>query len=414
MSNSSHRHAADCLFGRFILLAAALFAAFLPGLAVAQEAPVAEDTSIYLRAPLENPGKSPSLWVSSYSQVLLRFDLSVLPAGTAGSSVGKATLRLWVYQLSVPGALDVRPVTHDWNEGRVRAATAPTMGPAVASAVPVTALHTFVLADVTSLVREWLNGTPNNGLALAVNAGAPWTSVFFPSKENVTVNFPAALEISLTGGEGQVGPQGPAGPTGPQGPAGPVGSQGPIGATGSSGPQGPQGPPVSFGGAWDGGTAYSTGEAVSFNGSSYISLVDSNAGNQPGTSPAQWALLVQQGGTGVMGPQGLQGTQGPQGPAGAAGSAGPQGAIGLQGPQGPQGPPVTFNGSWSNTTTYVTGDMVSFGGSSYISLVNANIGNQPNVSPASWGVLAQQGATGAAGAAGATGPHRREPRRGAS
>jgi hypothetical protein len=48
-------------------------------------------------------------------------------------------------------------------------------------------------------------------------------------------------------------------------------------------------------------------------------------------------------------------------------------------------------------------DAVSFGGSSYIA-VAANTGAEPDVSPASWNLLAQMGAAGSQGPAGGTGP----------
>jgi hypothetical protein len=92
---------------------------------------------------------------------------------------------------------------------------------------------------------------------------------------------------------------------------------------------------MSFDGAWDGGTTYDSLDVVSFNGSSYVSLVDGNTGNQPDSS-ADWALLAQKGDEGDQGPQGDQGIQGPQGDPGVQG---PPGAQGIQGPPGPPGPP---------------------------------------------------------------------------
>ncbi len=91
-------------------------------------------------------------------------------------------------------------------------------------------------------------------------------------------------------------------------------------------------------GAWDSGTSYATGDAVSFNGSSYISLIDSNTGNPPDTSPTDWDLIAQRGDTGATGPTGATGATGEQGPVGPQGPAGPTGAQGEQGPIGPQGP----------------------------------------------------------------------------
>jgi hypothetical protein len=53
---------------------------------------------------------------------------------------------------------------------------------------------------------------------------------------------PYTVEISLSGAQGEPGPQGPPGPEGPQGPIGTTGSQGPQGVIGPQGPQGTPGP----------------------------------------------------------------------------------------------------------------------------------------------------------------------------
>lgn len=166
----------------------------------------------------------------------------------------------------------------------------------------------------------------------------------------------ATFDVTV-GGVGPIGPQGPAGPQGPQGVPGPQGLQGQQGLTGLQGPQGaqglpgpqgpagaagamgPAGPPVSFQGTWQQANNYNLGDAVFYNGSSYISLVGNNTGNEPDTSLTQWALLAQQGGAGPQGQQGLTGEIGPQGPAGSAGATGPQGPQGATGAAGPQGVP---------------------------------------------------------------------------
>jgi hypothetical protein len=75
-------------------------------------------------------------------------------------------------------------------------------------------------------------------------------------------------------------------------------------------------------------------DAVSFDGSSYISLTDSNTNNSPATSPANWDLVALQGetgATGAPGEQGLVGPQGPQGEKGDTGAIGPPGANGTSG-----------------------------------------------------------------------------------
>jgi hypothetical protein len=94
---------------------------------------------------------------------------------------------------------------------------------------------------------------------------------------------------------------------------------------------------VTFLGAWSAATTYATGDAVSFNGSSYISLTNGNINNQPDSSPANWSLLAQAGATGATGPSGAQGATGAQGPTGAAGATGPSGANGTNGTNGANG-----------------------------------------------------------------------------
>jgi hypothetical protein len=179
-----------------------------------------------------------------------------------------------------------------------------------------------------------------------------------------------AYEFDVTygavGPQGAIGPPGPAGPTGPMGLPGAPGAQGPAGPAGPTGPagsQGSQGPPVSFRGNWATSTTYAIGDAVFFGGSSYISLVIGNQGNEPDTSPTQWAVLAQQGATGATGAQGptgpmglpgAPGVQGPAGPAGFTGPAGPQGPAGPIGPQGPAGGIQSFavNGDYPSGSSW--------------------------------------------------------------
>ena len=157
--------------------------------------------------------------------------------------------------------------------------------------------------------------------------------------------------------------------------------------------------------------------AASASAASTFVLLDSKENQETSRPPALDITL--------FGPQGPQGAAGPQGPQGATGATGAQGPVGAVGPQGPigltgatgatggtgatgaQGPPVTFKGTWSGVPAYAIGDSVFFQGTSYISLVAANTGHQPDTdvtnNSGNWAVLAQQGATGATGATGADG-----------
>src|SRR5205807_102574 len=145
---------------------------------------------------------------------------------------------------------------------------------------------------------------------------------------------------------------------------GPTGSAGAMGAVGANGLTGATGAPIAFQGVWSNTTTYAVGYTVFYNGSSYISLSSGNVGNVP-TSGSPWALLAQQGiigDTGNTGAVGATGAVGPTGSTGATGApssvAGPIGPTGATGATGGTGSPVTFQGVWSNLTTYANGDTV--------------------------------------------------------
>ncbi len=191
------------------------------------------------------------------------------------------------------------------------------------------------------------------------------------------------------GHQGQLGPRGHKarkGRTGAAGLPGATGEQGPVG------PMGPQGPDVAnYTGNYASVTNYTLHDAVSFDGSTYISLIAENVGNTPDQSPAQWAVLAA---------QGPAGSTGATGPAGAPGVSGATGAVG---PAGQQGPPASFQGTWLVGTSYGVGSVVGFGGSSYVAWT-ASVGREPDVSPTFWALLAQAGVPGTPGAAGPQGP----------
>jgi uncharacterized protein (TIGR03437 family) len=134
----------------------------------------------------------------------------------------------------------------------------------------------------------------------------------------------------------------------------------------------------------------------------------------PGVVPA---VTGPPGPAGSAGPAGANGPAGAPGPAGPQGPTGPQGIAGFQGPPGLQGmqgiagptgasgaPGLNWRGAWSQAVLYNINDGVSLSGRSYISIQANNSANEPDLSPASWSLLAQNGATGPTGPSGATGP----------
>jgi len=247
-----------------------------------------------------------------------------------------------------------------------------------------------VAGPVGMTFRGAYSATVNYALADGVLfGGAGYVSLVAGNIGNTPGLNPTQWAMFATG---TAGPAGAAGAAGPQGLTGAQGAQGVAGPQGIQGATGPQGPSVAnYTGNYVATVNYGLHDAVSFNGSTYISLVAGNLGNTPSLSPAQWALLA------------AQGVAGPAGATGAAGTAGAAGVTGAAGATGPQGPPVSFLGGWLVGTNYGVGSAVSYAGTSYVALT-ANVGREPDVSPVYWGVLAQGGTAGAPGAAGAAGP----------
>lgn len=128
---------------------------------------------------------------------------------------------------------------------------------------------------------------------------------------------------------------------------GAAGPTGPSGAVGDAGPTGPTGPAgIIWLGTWYSQLNYSKGQAVLYEGSSYVAnTLNSNV--IPTGNTTEWELVASKGDAGPQGPTGPSGASvvGPQGPTGAAGAdstvpgpTGPQGPSGAQGDVGPQGP----------------------------------------------------------------------------
>jgi hypothetical protein len=145
-------------------------------------------------------------------------------------------------------------------------------------------------------------------------------------------------------------------------------------------------------------------DLVTFQGSSYISLLAGNVGNTSSLSAAQWGVLALAAvgsteATGATGAAGSVGLTGPGGPVGATGAAGAQGATGSAGLLG-----MVYQGAYSSGANYAVGDVVLWQGTSYTSLLGGNHGNTPDASPLQWGVLSPQGLPGSTGPQGLQGP----------
>lgn len=148
--------------------------------------------------------------------------------------------------------------------------------------------------------------------------------------------------------------------------------------------------------------SYGLNDAVSYQGSTYLSTAANNLGNSPDGSPALWSVFAA---AGLKGVDGGAGAAGVQGQAGVQGATGSQGATGLSGAAGVNGATgLRYLGAYTSATNYALNDGVVFGGATYISLADGNRGNAPDVSASWWGLLAQVGASGPTGAVGSAGP----------
>ncbi len=168
-----------------------------------------DDAYTLTSSPTKNFGTATTLEVqSSGATTFVRFDLSGIPSSVTGSMVAKGTLKIFVGTVATAGSFNVDLVTSSWSEKTITANDSPTLGSAIASAVPVTIADKdqYVLVDVTAAAVDWLNGTANDGIALVPDGTV---SFALNSKETTTTSHPAELDIVLTG---QQGPQGPPGP----------------------------------------------------------------------------------------------------------------------------------------------------------------------------------------------------------
>lgn len=185
--------------GLIVTLIAAIMAILLPRISFAVELRLTDDarTSSATTAQRDqNFGTNANLRVHSTANSYIKFDFSTLPAGMAGSDVAKATLKLWADSLTAAGSFDVRRVNAAWTEENITWNNQPTPG-ATDGTGTVGEVFSFIVVDVTQLVKDWLDGVQANyGLAL-VALGS--TDVTFDSKEDPQRGHEPQLELVLAG-----------------------------------------------------------------------------------------------------------------------------------------------------------------------------------------------------------------------
>jgi hypothetical protein len=257
-------------------------------------------SSLHVVGPLDSNGEQ---------DAFLKFDFSLLPDGTTGTNIAKATLVLYADTVRHAGSFDVVAVNGAWSELTVTSAIVPSPTEVEATGVGVARNNAFVIVDLTGLVRDWVDGViTNDGIALIPNGSD--VNVLFNSKETTQTSHETRLIITIVaaGAKGETGATGATGAAGPTGATGATGSIGSNGATGAAGVTGPTGV---------------TGATGSTGATGAMGLTGSNGAT---------------GATGAIGPTGATGATGPTGATGDTGYTGPTGDTGPTGVTGVTGP----------------------------------------------------------------------------
>ena len=169
-------------------------------LAHAQLTP-SDDAYVNSAAPTTNYGTTITLDVSSAADTaFIRFDLTAVPTGYTGSSIAKATLKLYVNSVTTAGSFNLEYVTGAWAEQTIKYSLQPSLGTTIAASVPLTTASKgkYLEIDVTAAMVEWLNGTQaNDGIALVANSPLVAT---FDSKENTASSHPPELDVVYASG----------------------------------------------------------------------------------------------------------------------------------------------------------------------------------------------------------------------
>ncbi|HEY6339773.1 MAG TPA: DNRLRE domain-containing protein [Candidatus Sulfotelmatobacter sp.] len=152
--------------------------------------------------PTTNYGTKTLLDVDEATQTTyIQFDLSSVPAGT---SVDRATLKLYVNSITTAGSFTVNYVDGTWAESTITSSLAPALGTTIATSPALTAAdkNQYILINITPAVQAWLDGSQaNDGVALVANGSFNAT---FDSKENASTSHAAELDIVFAGGNGTI------------------------------------------------------------------------------------------------------------------------------------------------------------------------------------------------------------------
>lgn len=132
--------------------------------------------------------------------------------------------------------------------------------------------------------------------------------------------------------------------------------------------------------AWSSGTTYATGAQVSYNGAAYQSLQSANTNNIPSAASSPWWFPIS-----VAGPSGYYAGEIVYMPiAGANNNAVPGGFVAFLSLVNGNTTVPSVPAAWTATSQYAQDAVVSYGGSQWRSLIPLNQNNTPATAPAAW------------------------------
>ena len=158
--------------------------------------------------------------------------------------------------------------------------------------------------DNNIYIGNWGNPSGIESNTIYLGTQGIQTTIYVAGIYGTNVSGGAIVAVGADGRLGTTnlaaGPQGPTGPTGATGATGATGPQGPIGATGPQGPTGLTGATgatgaagVTFRGVWTNSAWYAANDTVTLNGSTWLSVTNSNHGHNPTTdSGTNWTTFA--------------------------------------------------------------------------------------------------------------------------
>ena len=238
-----------------------------------------------------------------------------------------------------------------------------------------------------------MNGTLNATSSNAISSSYALTASFAatPTVSGISGLSGNSGVSGLSGRSGISGLSGLSGISGISGISGTSGISGLSGLSGTSGISGLSGIGLIWEGTWNSGAQYLINDIVYYNGNSYIA-VEGSININPSGDQSAWVLLAQSGASGLSGLSGRSGISGLSGLSGRSGISGLSG-IGL----------IWVAGGWDFELTYSINDLVSYNGSSYISIADNNSNQIPSSSPGYWELVAASGISGRSGISGISG-----------